>query len=606
MNFVPRSFFLLCVTIPIIKAVSVRIDGLIDLGPNWTYEYRIVDENAAKLKKVARTGDQESIEEEPHDDARMKRDEERLRIAEERLRKEAAELRQTEGRLHKGKKQSNRSSHEIKEKDASPLKVLKHDNPKSLKEYIKSQKDNKESDAKETTKEYIPLKESEETRTSPRSDKVTFSSVESDSFVDSSDVTTAQKNTMFDIYDFTSTRRPKHTYKSESDETTTKKHKRSKKVVIKDSVSVEDDKKVKGRNKIKIGRIHDESVPISVKLPINVPTVTTTPTQSTLTTVTTMRTGDIYTNPHKVKDDTNITEFTNQILKQTLKVFDVVKEKTDQYHVKKDIDRVARSYEEKFKEFLADTNSQKIKTRLGTQKVILNTIEMSNLILKRLVNFMVGDMDRKGVLRDNMATANIFQKELEKEQEVEFTNACKKFGICRTETGFPDFIASVITILLRCDDKRFKQGIDALTEAVKSTNYNKALDTNTERRLKDGIENLEMQPVYTLRPTFMIIRNIISNKNKPLVVNNLSASRRVNVTLAFLEIIDLMDQRLPRNEANASEWSDIKNSLTEFADSKRYDVQDIMEVFVRHLKKSLKTLDKPTQKVVSKNINIIL
>ncbi|KAH9640130.1 hypothetical protein HF086_002790, partial [Spodoptera exigua] len=562
MNFISKIFLLI---------FSLRIDGLIDLGPKWTYEYRIGKDD--ELKNIVRTGTPQISEEESNEsisikeDDAIRKDEERLSLVEERLRKEAAALRILE--KYKIKNNANRmgTKHRTEEKGRSPSKIIKHDNHKSLKKR-KAKINKKKDDATgpvEEVKTSEPIEEIIVTKKSPKSEKVTFTS--SDESFDSSEK------------------------KEESYEKTTKKHKR---VGHGDKIYKEHDT---APNKSKVDRMHAHNTVAAKILPLNkIKAISHRPTQSTTGIVTTLRTGDIYTNPHRVKSDAKITEFTDNLFKQTLNVFDTVKKKTSQYHVKKEIDALAKNYEEKFKEFLRDRNSQKIKTRLGTQKVILNTIETSNRILKRLVNFMIGDMDKKAVLRDNMATAKIFQKEIETEQNLELSQACKNFGVCRTGNGFPEFIADVITIILRCDDRRFQQSIDALTEVLKDTNYY-ILDSSTERRLKDGIENLEMQPIYTLRPTLTIIRNIISNKNKPLVVNNSNANKLVNSTLAFLELIDIMEQRFPRNETNASEWSEIKTSLSDFVDSKRYDIQDIMELFVKHLKKSLKSLDMPTQRI---------
>lgn len=624
---------------------------MIDLGPNWNYEYRIISpSDGTNSKQIGRHGKHQlplvnhasRIRKEEErlrkDEERLHQGEERLHREEERIRKEAEKLRlykdhriphETDKKVKKPEPLEERHSkhrtpdiedrkerHILREKTSE----LTHNKNKHHKE--KEEKKNeptKEKDADETAS----VKKKESNRERKRKSKKkheTKSSSDSepdvigyDGWSDNSAevvISTPKKATMFDMYDDATINTPKTKEKEEHNE----KAKLKSGPVNEDAASFsgESIKNHKsGHSKLRQQKEQLADSGHEVKLNVTttekvIVTNATKPTIPTTTQVTTVRTEEIYSAPHKVKDDDKINEFTNHIFKQNLKVFDSIKHKTNQYYLRKQVDVLAKSYEDKFREFLKETRHQNIKTRLGTQKVILNTIDMSNRILKRLINYMIGDMDRKGVLRNNVATANIFQKEVEKEQNLELTHACKKFGICRTGDGFPEFLTDLLTYMLKSDNKKFKQSIDAFTEVVKSTDFYKVLDSDTERKLKSSIENMELLSVQTLRPVMMIIKNIIWNKNKPIIIHSDSRGSRVNSTLAFLEIIDLLDQKLPRNEANILEWNDIRNSMRDFAEGKRYDVQDIMEAFVKHLKKAVRSMDAPNRRIISKNLNQIL
>ncbi|PZC71104.1 hypothetical protein B5X24_HaOG214128 [Helicoverpa armigera] len=639
-----KIFFILC-TITFIEAVNIKIDGLIDLGPNWSYEYKILSPGAASRLGDAKTNDDSSEEqdEKPHkrgahtDHVKLHQDEERLTQKEAKLRKQAAELRKTvHHEKHKTPKESDKrkktkhakSNEKVKRKtDKGERKPRKHERKSDKHSNKKSEKHKKKDDhhdnkkkhevkRKEKHHEFEKMQESLENDDDKKTAKhVTFSSKseESSSLIDSDEATTPKEATRFDMYDFTTpkkVRKPIDPYEPTPEKVEKFKANSFEKhgKVNEDAASFIDKTNAAFNEKEKLAKDHhlNKTNENTGKVVRANGTVVTNATKPTTTVVTTMRTGDIYDNKtHKIKDDAKVNDFTNHLYKQTLKVFDVVKGKTSQYHVKKQIEAISKSYEDKFKEFLADTKTQKIKTRLGTQKVVLNTIDMSNRILNRLVNFMIGDMDKKGVLRHNVGTANIFQKEIQKEQKLELGHACKKFGICRSGKGFPEFLTDVLTILLQCDDKKFKQSIDALTEVAKNTNYHNALESHTEQKLKEAVDKMERLPVRLLRPIFMILKNVITHKNQPLIVETLSASHRVNSTLAFLEIIDLLDQKMPRNESNTLEWIDIETSLRDFADNKRYDVQEIMETIIKTLKKTLRALDKDSQRIISKNLNII-
>ncbi|KAJ8704850.1 hypothetical protein PYW08_012170 [Mythimna loreyi] len=291
-----------------------------------------------------------------------------------------------------------------------------------------------------------------------------------------------------------------------------------------------------------------------------------TRTTPTTTKVTTVRTKDIFTNPHTVGNDSKIIEFVSHLFKQSLKIFGDIKETTDQDHIKAQINDLAASYHEKFKEYIKDTSGQLVKTRLGTQKVILNTIETSNRLLKRLLNFLINNMEKKGLLRHNAGTTNRLQKAIETEQQLELIRACKKFGICRSGPGVSAFILKILNILLKCDEGRFKQTVDAFTEIVKNTEFNDILDSGVEKTLKYIVARAEQAPVVILRAVVMILKNTLMSQNKPMIVSSYAArSNAVNSTLAFLEIIDLLDTEVPKTEVNLLEWHDTTKSLDQFA-----------------------------------------
>lgn len=328
---------------------------------------------------------------------------------------------------------------------------------------------------------------------------------------------------------------------------------------------------------------------------------------STTTKVTTVRTGEIFTDSHEVTEEKGIIEFTINLYSETLKIFGRIKEKADQDHVKHKIDSLMRSFQDKFKEFVKDRNGQKIKTRLGTQKVILNTIDMSNLLLRRLMNFLLCDLDKKGILRQNTGTANRLQKEIDLELKQQSLNACRKFGICRSKPGFSSFVADALDILLNTDDIKLKQSMDAFTEVIKYMKFPHIFEPETEKKMKIVVSMLEMLDIGTLRALLTVLRNTMKSQNKPFIVSQYSArSNIVNSTLAFLEVIDLLDLLIPPNKDNSLEWDVLKVSLRGFADGKRTDIQEIMTKFLRSFRKKLLSFDEKSNAIISKNLDIIL
>ncbi|KAG6456691.1 hypothetical protein O3G_MSEX009909 [Manduca sexta] len=310
-----------------------------------------------------------------------------------------------------------------------------------------------------------------------------------------------------------------------------------------------------------------------------------------------------YTNAHKIKDD-KANEFLKHVYKQSLSVFDSLKEKVNDYNLKRRIDAISKTYDTQFLKFIVETQNQTIKTRHGTQKVILNVIDVSNGLLNRLVSFMLADLAKKDLLRNKMAV-NIVEKEVKDVIQMELKHACIKFGVCRTDNTFSKFVNDVLTILLTNNDVKLKQATDAFTETFKNNEYSAIMSDDATKTFYQGIQKAESYDIDRLRPFLIIIRNIITNKHKPFIVTG-HIDKRINKTIAFMNMVDIFDKNLPGNEMNSLEWNDIKNSLTEWSDGKRNDIVDISQTLIDYVKKSIDRMDSESVKNINNYINYIL
>ncbi|KAL0858326.1 hypothetical protein ABMA27_012221 [Loxostege sticticalis] len=277
----------------------------------------------------------------------------------------------------------------------------------------------------------------------------------------------------------------------------------------------------------------------------------------------------MFEEPHSVKEDKKINEFTYHVYKQSLKVFDEIRKKVDPA-VEHKVETLARNYDTKFREFINETLNQKIKTRLGSQRVVLNIIETSNQLLKRLVNHFIGDLNR-GSLRSKAAAVNVFQKAVERESELELRHACNKFGFCRTSAGFSSFMINFFTIIIKTDDRKNKQAADAVTEVLKNTDFSNIMEPKTVKRFKHAIEVVEKLETDMVRAMFMIAKNVFAMKNRPLNVM-VKGSEHINKTVALMEIVDELDKRLPSNDENQQEWDSITEGITDWSEGKRHDI----------------------------------
>ncbi|KAJ8720096.1 hypothetical protein PYW07_012139 [Mythimna separata] len=324
-------------------------------------------------------------------------------------------------------------------------------------------------------------------------------------------------------------------------------------------------------------------------------------------TTTTIKTGDIFTDVHHVGNISKLIENAYRELNITISLLEDFKKLASSLQMKEAFDKAIKIYQQRFNASIIEWKNQQIKTKLGTQKVVLNTIDTSNHLFKSLLNFMIDDFDRKGILRHNVDIVNRFQKAFKLLEKRQALCACRDFGICRQRPEFSAFLTDIMSILLKLDDTKFKQSIDAFTEVVKYMKSHSLLGKDTEKILKVLIERVEQEHIIVLRAMVMILKNTIKSQNKPMIVNNYVArSNVVNSTLAFLQIIDMLDTHIPRNESNASKWADMKKSFEEFAKGERKDVLGIMKEMFRYVTRSLKALDKESLKILSRNVAMIL
>ncbi|CAG9790494.1 unnamed protein product [Diatraea saccharalis] len=312
----------------------------------------------------------------------------------------------------------------------------------------------------------------------------------------------------------------------------------------------------------------------------------------------------MFNKPHTVRDDKQINEFALHVYKQSLKVFDLIKKKVDP-NVRDKVDFIARSYDEKFRNFVEDTLDQTIKTRLGTQKVVLNTIDTSNRLMRRLVNFLIGELNKEGVLRNQMNVANVLEKEVNREMALEYRHICAKFGICRTVNGFNNFMVDIFTILLKGDDKNIKQGSDAITEILKVQDFSKIMGKGTQEKFRQKIGEAEKWDTKMTRAMFMIMKNLFALKNQPLKVM-MHGTEHIESTVVLLEIIDEFDKVLPPNEENLLEWNDITNSLNQWQEGKRDDVLEIIQSVIGHIKNNgIESMNEKTLENMKDKFNLL-
>lgn len=350
------------------------------------------------------------------------------------------------------------------------------------------------------------------------------------------------------------------------------------------------------------------SMPLSPKKPIN---ITTNGTIAVLREVTKnykwmTNNSDIYNKFHKVKDDKRIKEFTVHLMRQNIQVFESLKRKIDDGRTRRKLDSLSKSYVRKFGDFVRENRNQNIKTRLGTQKVILDTISTSNRILQRLVNYYIGNINSNPALR-HLGIENVIQSEVNKEIELEYQHACKKFGICRTSEGFQTFFVDILTDLLKNNGSQLRILTDALAESLKNTDFGKVVDWDLQKKLDEYIWELEIMETSLIKPMYSMWRNAVAMRNKPILVMRGVETGLVNKTVAFIDLMDILETKIQPNEANNKLWRTIKSDLSLWTmEPTKIDIQKVVEAIIKHIEYEIDQVDVDTAQDINDKLTIML
>lgn len=311
----------------------------------------------------------------------------------------------------------------------------------------------------------------------------------------------------------------------------------------------------------------------------------------------------IYQTPHLVREDIRVQDFIKDMQENSKSFFVSLKNKVQDMRSKNKIDFLSVSYDEKFNEFLNETQNQKILTRLGTQKAIMNIIDTSNGIMKRLVNYLLGDMQQKGSLRQD--SLHILEEQLINEEKQDYLNACLKFGVCRTKDRFSLYAAEFLTEILSADDDKVKRASDCFTELLKEADYSRFGDKQLKHQIVDTMEWIDQIQGRDLRPLLISFKNMLVSKNRPLVVMP-DAYSAMNKTVAFLDLVDAIDEKLPPTVDTVKEWNECVNSIREWLAGLRTDTMDIVTKFSdQFLIKAAKRMKGKMAKKVQQNLRIL-
>lgn len=307
---------------------------------------------------------------------------------------------------------------------------------------------------------------------------------------------------------------------------------------------------------------------------------------------------------HNVEDDAKVYNFIRHIPNHYSKLFRNLARKTTDDNWKRVFKEVERDFKNKFNEYVTETTHSKIKSRTGTERVVLNSIAVSNRIIRRLFNYILGDTNNKAFMRNN-DTIDVINKLLNKRTKDELHRACLKLGICRTSRGFASYIIDILTILCGSDNAKFEGALNSISKLVKKTQFD-IFGKDIENEIHKKFAQYDHVHLVYKRSLVAIVKNMIANRNSPVAVYGDSQVGQINKTMALIEIINTMDENLPDNLENLQEWNNIKSDILNYSTNVgTKHIDTIAAALLENILKAIRDLDEKPRTDVIRNTKII-
>ncbi|CAB3238192.1 unnamed protein product [Arctia plantaginis] len=309
---------------------------------------------------------------------------------------------------------------------------------------------------------------------------------------------------------------------------------------------------------------------------------------------------------HNVQDDAKVNSFIRHIPNHYSKLFRALERKITDDKWKHVLKKIERAFRTKFNEYIVETTHNKIKSRTGTERVVLNSIGVSNRIIRRLFNYVLGNTNNKAFLRNNY-TIDIIEKEIKKHTHNERHRACLKLEICRSSKGFVTYIIDILTILCSSNNEKFEGAFTSLSKVVQKTRFADILGEDVEKGIQQKVAQYDHVNLVYKRSMVAILKNIIANRNSPLIVYGDSQVDQINKTMALLEIINTLDENVAGNLVNLQEWNEIKNNLLNYSTNEEADnIDTTMTALITNIVKVISKLDEQSRAHVVQNAKILL
>lgn len=286
-------------------------------------------------------------------------------------------------------------------------------------------------------------------------------------------------------------------------------------------------------------------------------------------------------------------------LEQFLNSFGNLKQRSLDNGFKRLVRALSSIYEEKFNDLIENTDFNQFRNMNRDEKKVLHTIYLGDRFISRLFNYLLDG-------ENNEDRYKRLEKESSEETNIAVTGACMKLSVCRTRNSFTAFVMDFFTILMSLDNNKFEETFNSLFNVIKYDNFVPTFGRDIDYGLKEFIAKQQNANVVHKRSLIATAKSIFSNRHAPLILFSDDKIGEVNKTLAFIELINMLDEKVSNSAENIQTWNRITRYFLDYEENRDNNIQRTVSNFVANMKHVVDELDETSKFQVLNDLKLLL
>lgn len=248
-------------------------------------------------------------------------------------------------------------------------------------------------------------------------------------------------------------------------------------------------------------------------------------------------------------------------------------------------------------------------SKIDKEYIFLDMIETSNSLLygeeKKLLNYIVMGLNKNSLNNSlrNMSV-NIYRHTVNNKKE-EMRYICTTYHVCRQYPAFTDYLADLISEILKLSESKFEILLELIKTVLKShEDLFATISQKEDRELMLAKLETFSDDMFAMKEFLAVMRSVITQRFKLVDSGNEKLKKKTKAVRLF---IDIIDKALSIEEDIISVDFDITiQALRDWSGGTREVIGDIIKGFVNHVLGMLEhNLSDKTRKEISVLVEVI-
>ncbi|RVE53437.1 hypothetical protein evm_002007 [Chilo suppressalis] len=256
------------------------------------------------------------------------------------------------------------------------------------------------------------------------------------------------------------------------------------------------------------------------------------------------------------------------------------------------LNQKVKDYEKKIWDHVIIAKNYKTKTNTDRENIYLDVAAFSNTILhsdEKSMFYMVLENIKENITEEDIGKFNelIYKARIDHMKQV-LDFLCAKLNVCRTYPGFSEYIADLISDLLKMSDGKLRYLMNFVKEkVVERATFFKAFmkqDVIDMLALKLGYLT---QDLYNVRELLAVVRSIITSRYKMMKSHDKDLKLQTTAARMLLDIIDKAFSK-QRDDMTVITFDTTVKALRNWQTGDRDDVKMPIQLLLEHIVKVLR------------------